>query len=95
MAGQDRECATRAKQMAYRTMWIDSRKPLSMTGRNRWLTVRDAASVLSVSPDALRRAFERHARSAPDGGTEAEVDGVRARKFGRQWRVMLGNAWQI
>ena len=61
----------------------------------RWLTIRDAAIVLSVPANNLRRTLERHAQSVADGGTEAEIDGLRARKFGRQWRVMLGNAWQI
>ena len=59
----------------------------------RWLTVRDAAVALSMTPDALRRALERHATRVPDGGVEALMDGVRGRKLGRLWRVQLGEAW--
>ena len=61
----------------------------------RWLPVRSAAELLSVNPDALRRRIERHAQRARDGGTEANIDGVRARKFGRHWRVQLGAAWNL
>jgi hypothetical protein len=50
--------------------------------------------MLSVSPEALRKQFERRARQVPDGGTEADVDGVRARKFANRWRVSFGQAWQ-
>jgi hypothetical protein len=60
----------------------------------RWLTVRDAPAILSVRPETLRRSLERHARAVSDGGTEAHIDGLRARKFARHWRVMLGEAWQ-
>ncbi|WP_437656593.1 hypothetical protein [Sorangium sp. So ce1182] len=58
-----------------------------------WLSVKTAAEFLDMSPDALRRALERHAVRAPDGGIEAEVDGVRARKFGRLWRVQFSSRW--
>jgi len=59
----------------------------------RWYLLRDAANVLGLSPEALRKQFERKARRAPDGGVEAEVDGVPARKFANRWRVSLGEAW--
>lgn len=49
--------------------------------------------MLSVSPEALRKQFERRARLTADGGTEADVDGVRARKFANRWRVSFGQAW--
>jgi hypothetical protein len=65
------------------------------TGRRppRWYALREAAELLSVSPEALRKQFERRARVAADGGTEAHVDGVRARKFANRWRVSFGQAW--
>lgn len=65
------------------------------TGRRppRWYALREAAEMLSVSPEALRKQFERKARLAADGGTEANVDGVRARKFANRWRVFFGPAW--
>jgi hypothetical protein len=58
-----------------------------------WTTVEDAAAVLSMSPEALRRALERRAMRAPDGGVEVSWDGVRARKLGRLWRVSLSERW--
>jgi len=59
----------------------------------RWYTLRDAAGMLGFSPGALRKLFERRAVRVPDGGTEAQLDGVRARKFANRWRVALGPAW--
>ena len=59
----------------------------------RWYALRDAAPMLGVSPDALRKLFERRAARASDGGTEARVDGVRARKFANRWRVSFGKPW--
>jgi hypothetical protein len=61
--------------------------------RPRWFPLRDAAAILSVSPDALRKQFERCVQRAPDGGTEAHIDGVRARKFANRWRVSFGKSW--
>ena len=59
----------------------------------RWYPLRDAATMLSVTPSALRKQLERRAVRAKDGGTEATVDGVRARKFANRWRVSFGRAW--
>jgi hypothetical protein len=59
----------------------------------RWYSLRDAASVLGVSPEALRKQFERNVLRAPDGGIEAAVDGARARKFAGRWRVSFGERW--
>jgi hypothetical protein len=59
----------------------------------RWFALRDAAQILSLSPDALRKQFERNVVRAPDGGIEAVVDGVRARKFANRWRVSFGERW--
>ncbi|MBZ0119270.1 MAG: hypothetical protein K8H88_19930, partial [Sandaracinaceae bacterium] len=58
-----------------------------------WVSIRDAAATLGFSVVSLRRLIERNARRAADGGTEAVVDGVRARKVGRTWRVQLSDAW--
>jgi hypothetical protein len=57
-----------------------------------WLTVRAAAEILSVSPDALRRKIERAVYKGK-AGVEAQIDGVRARKFGGQWRVHFEEGW--
>lgn len=59
----------------------------------RWYTLRDAAVMLGFSPGALRKLFERRAIRAADGGTEVQLDGVRARKFANRWRVAFGPAW--
>lgn len=58
-----------------------------------WMSVRQAASVLGFAVVSLRRTIERHARRAPDGGIEASFDGIRAKKLGRTWRVLLGERW--
>jgi hypothetical protein len=58
-----------------------------------WVSVNSAAEFLDMSPDALRRTIERRAVRASDGGIEANVDGVRARKFGRTWRVAFSERW--
>ena len=59
----------------------------------RWYALRDAAPMLGVSTAALRKLFERRAARTADGGTEASVDGVRARKFANRWRVSFGKPW--
>jgi hypothetical protein len=59
----------------------------------RWYALRDAAQILAVTPGALRKLFERRTRRAPDGGVEAHLDGVRARKFANRWRVSFGKSW--
>ncbi len=67
-----------------------------MTARDpgRWLALSRAAELLDLTPTALRRTLERRATRAQDGTVEAVLDGVRARKFGRLWRVQLGTAWR-
>jgi hypothetical protein len=55
--------------------------------------LRQAADLLDMSADALRRALERRAARVADGGIEACVDGVRGRKFGRLWRVAFSESW--
>ena len=59
----------------------------------RWYPLRDAAVTLGVSADALRKQLERNVTRAKDGGVEAHIDGVRARKFANRWRVSFGEAW--
>lgn len=57
-----------------------------------WVSLAVAASHLGTSPDALAKVFARNAR-AVEGGVEAKLDGVRARKLGRLWRVQFSAAW--
>lgn len=63
------------------------------TPRVTWLSVDRAAAVLDVTPEALTKRLARAARRAPDGVTEASIDGVVGRKFGRVWRVHLSERW--
>jgi hypothetical protein len=46
-----------------------------------------------MSPGSLRKALERRARRTADGGVEAELDGLRARKLANRWLVSLGPYW--
>jgi hypothetical protein len=59
----------------------------------RWTSVPTAAGLLGLTAGALRKTIERNAVKVADGGTEAHLDGLRARKLGRLWRVTLGSAW--
>lgn len=64
-----------------------------MKSEREWMSVREAAAVLGFAVVSLRRAIERNAQRAPDGGVEATFDGLRAKKLGRTWRVQLGPRW--
>jgi hypothetical protein len=59
----------------------------------RWVSLERAALHLGMTAAALRKSLERRAVRAADGATEATLDGVRARKFGRSWRVRFSEAW--
>jgi hypothetical protein len=62
-------------------------------GPRKWFSVLQAALFLDVKPDALRKRLERHAVRAPDGVTEAVIDGITGRKFGSTWRVAFSERW--
>jgi len=59
----------------------------------RWISIREAAKLVSYSEVSFRRLIERHARRGVDGTIESSIDGIRARKLGRIWRVQLGKEW--
>lgn len=59
----------------------------------RWLALVLAAPILGSTSGALRKLFERRAHKTASGLVEASVDGVRARKLGGRWRVLLGPEW--
>jgi hypothetical protein len=61
----------------------------------RWVSLQVAADILGLTAPALRKTLERRAVRAADGAIEAELDGVRGRKLGRLWRVMLSSAWTV
>lgn len=66
--------------------------PKRKAGVGTWMTVAAAATHLGTSPGSLRNMLERRA-VARAGGVEADIDGVRARKLGRHWRVWMSPAW--
>lgn len=59
----------------------------------QWMSLAAAADRLGESYDGFLKRIERAARRAPDGGIEAEISGVRARKLGRSWKVRLSERW--
>jgi hypothetical protein len=58
-----------------------------------WRSIEASAQILGVPTITLRRLIGRSAKRAPDGSMEACVDGIRARKLGRHWRVWLHASW--
>ena len=60
-----------------------------------WLRVEEAAQILGVAVITFRRAIDRPARRDGAGRIFSEFDGVRARKLGRQWRVLLDPCWSV
>ncbi|MDI3291001.1 hypothetical protein [Polyangium sp. 15x6] len=63
--------------------------------RCKWVSLEKAASHLGLNAAALRKTLERRALRSADGVTEAALDGVSARKFGRLWRVRFSEAWGV
>lgn len=59
----------------------------------RWMSIREAAKLVGYGEVSFRRLIERHARMGTDGTIASSIDGVRARKLGRTWRVQLGEGW--
>ena len=57
-----------------------------------WISLLKAADHLAESPASLRKKLER-AAVLRDGMIEAELPGLRARKFGKLWKVRLSDGW--
>jgi len=74
---------------------MPSKQRESNQRQGAWLPLERAAAHLSMNAAALRKALERRAMRAADGATEASLDGVRARKFGRTWRVRFSDGWGL
>ena len=68
--------------------------PASQVRATQWLTVATASARLDMRPGALRRALERRARRGVEGATEANFDGIYAKKLGRIWRVRFSDDWE-
>ena len=61
----------------------------------QWTSIEVAADRLGLpSAEALRKKLDRHVFVASDGVVESYIDGVRGRKFGKSWRVMLSEHWE-
>lgn len=65
------------------------KRPFVRAETVRWISVEEAAEFIGTNAVALRARLRR----APDGGVEADVDGIRGRKLGTTWRVVLGARW--
>jgi len=59
-----------------------------------WISLLRAAEALDEDVESLRKKLQRASRKADDGVVEAEIDGVRARKFGRVWKVRMSDGWR-
>lgn len=55
----------------------------------RWMSLASAAGILGMTAPALRKALDARATPSADGAIEAELNGIRGRKQGRTWRVLL------
>jgi hypothetical protein len=71
----------------------ETREGGAPTSAVRWLRVDDAARLLGLTTVTLRRTIERNARRDAAGRVHASFDGIRARKLGRNWRVLLDDCW--
>lgn len=72
---------------------MPKKRPFIRAATVRWISVEEAAEFMGTNALALRARLRRAARRAPDGGIEADVDGIRGRKLGNSWRVVLGARW--
>ncbi len=59
----------------------------------KWISLASAAEILGEPEESLRKKLARASRRGSDGVTEAMVDGVRARKLGRNWKIHLSPGW--
>jgi len=62
--------------------------------RSIWISLLRAAEHLGESPESLRKKVERAAVLGSDGQVVARVSGIEARKFGRNWKLHLPDAWR-
>lgn len=85
--------AQRSRAVATTPTGSGGSKPGPRTANARYLPLRDAAELISMTPGALRKLCERNTRTANDGATQAAFDGLLARKVGGRWRVALSELW--
>lgn len=63
------------------------------TGQPIWLGIPRAAELLDEEPESLRKKLERAARRGPDEQIESDINGLRGRKLGRLWKVLIPPGW--
>lgn len=61
--------------------------------KSTWVSLARAAQFLGESPESLRKKLVRASRKTADGVVEAEFDGIKARKLGRNWKVRFSSGW--
>ena len=84
------ESGPRLSPLEHRSAGAEADRPSASS-----LRLEEAAQILGVAVVTFRRAIDRHARRDADGRIFFEFDGVRARKLGRLWRVLLDPCWSI
>lgn len=67
---------------------------MSANNVGRWRSLETVAALLDETPDGLRKKIERRRKKGADGVAEAKLDGLRARKLGGRWKVMLSKDWE-
>jgi hypothetical protein len=63
------------------------RKPSS------WVSLARAAEFLDESPTGFRKKLDRASSLDEDGLVHATLPGLRARKFGKLWKVRFDRGW--
>ncbi len=61
--------------------------------QKRWLSLPRAADYLDESPTGLRKKLDRAASVDELGVIHATLPGLRARKLGKLWKVLLDEGW--
>jgi hypothetical protein len=70
--------------------------PIDVTteAQGKWIRLSEASDVLDVDPLTLRRAIGRAQRKTSGNTITCSEYGLTARKAGKQWRVLLHDAWR-
>jgi len=58
-----------------------------------WVSLPTAAEHLGESQTGLRKKLDRASKLGEDGVVEAHLEGLRARKFGKLWKIRLDRGW--
>ena len=58
-----------------------------------WVSLARAAEILDESPSGLRKKLDRASSRDEHGLVHAELAGLKARKFGKLWKIRLDRGW--